>query len=99
MASLTTEQYLIVAGGKDNDRRTLNRVDVLNIDTKTWSKVKFLASKAVIPLTTIIGGQLYVLDGDYSGFLLRCNIKTLIQSKPWTRSVWETLEDCPCCSQ
>ena len=95
VAAVTTEQYLIVAGGKDKDRRTLNRVDVLNIDTKIWSEVNSLVSRAIVPSTTIIGDQLYVLDGEYSGSLQRCNIKTLIQSKKWTQSVWETLESCP----
>ena len=95
VAALTTEKYLIVAGGKDKDRRVLNRVDVFNIYTKTWSEVRSLESKATVPSTAIIGDQLYVLDGEYSGSLQRCNIKTLLQSRKWTQSVWNTLERCP----
>ena len=95
VAAVTTEQYLIVAGGKYRERRISNRVNILNIDTKIWSEVSSLASGAVVPSTTIIGDQLYVLGGEYSGCLQRYNIMTLIQSKKWTQSVWETLESCP----
>ena len=95
VAAVTTEQYLIVAGGKYRERRISKRVDILNIDTKIWSEVSSLVSGAVVPSTTITGDQLYILGSEYSGCLQRCNIKTLIQSKKWTQSVWETLESCP----
>ena len=96
IAALTIEQYLIVVGGRNKDWRGMNRVDMLNIETLSWSEVKSTPSVSYNPLATVIGNEFYIMDGDFSGLLQNCNLASLVQyHTSLTPIKWHTLESCP----
>ena len=65
-ASVTTEQVLVVAGGRDGSKR-LDTVEVMNIPTKLWSTAIHMPHPFCSISATICGDQLYLGGGNGEG--------------------------------
>ena len=61
-ACVTTEQALVVAGGYGAGGH-LDRVEVMNTDTKVWTKVASLPEKCSSLTATVFGDRLYLAGG------------------------------------
>ena len=61
-ACVTTEQALVVAGGYGAGGH-LDRVEVMNTDTKVWTKVASLPEKCSSLTATVLGDRLYLAGG------------------------------------
>ena len=82
-AVICVQQYVIVAGGV-SDGVLCNSVEVMNIETKTWSRVASLP-EAVSSLTTACcGDQLYFLGGRNKmgsmSTVFTCSVQSLVKS-------------------
>ena len=66
IASVTTEQALVVAGGQDGSK-CLDTVEVMNIPNKQWSTAKHMPHPFRTTSATICGDQLYVGGGYVEG--------------------------------
>ena len=82
-AVICVQQYLIVAGGV-SDRVLYNSVELMNIKTKTWTRVASLP-EAVSSLTAACcGDQLYFLGGrnkkGSTSAVFTCSVQSLVMS-------------------
>jgi hypothetical protein len=102
-AVVSTKQYLIVAGGKDESSE-LDSVEVMyNIPRQTpfWSTVASLPHPYAWASADICGDQLYMLGGvDKEGStksVLTCSLTNLLQTCSQTPpdSVWHRIADVP----
>ena len=73
-ACVTTEQALVVAGGYGAGGH-LDTVEVMNTDTKVWTKVASLPEKCSLLTATVLGDRLY-LTGGVTGYLLSKSVFT-----------------------
>ena len=62
VACVTTEQALVVAGG-NRVGDYLDTVEVMNTDTKVWTKVASLPEKCSLSTAAILGDRLYLAGG------------------------------------
>ena len=62
-AAVCTGQALIVAGGNNQDRKTLRTVEVMDIDTKEWSSAADLPEPLSNASITICHNRIYILGG------------------------------------
>ena len=62
VACVTTEQALVVAGGYGAGGH-LDTVEVMNTDTKIWTKVASLPEKCCLLIATVLGDRLYLAGG------------------------------------
>ena len=67
-ACVTTEQALVVAGGYGAGGNFLDTVEVMDTDTKVWTKVASLPEKCNSLTATVLGDRLY-LAGGFTGYL------------------------------
>ena len=67
-ACVTTEQALVVAGGYGAGCY-LDTVEVMNTDTKVWTKVASLPEECTRLTATVLGGRLYLAGGS-TGILI-----------------------------
>ena len=101
-ATVTTKQYLIVAGGRSVPNR-LNTVEMMDIQTLVWSTAASLPHPYFWTSVTICGDQLYMLGGwDNDGCsksVLTCSLTKLLQScsdhDTSSHSVWHRITDVP----
>ena len=75
--ALCTETALIVAGGRDKERSTLQTTEVLNTETLQWSTAADLPQPLSFAPATVCGDQIYTL-GKSNMFI--CSVAALIQS-------------------
>ena len=101
-AVVSTQQQLIVAGGKSDGSTRLDTVEVMDIETLAWSTAASLPHPYSYASATICGDQLYMLGGcDRSGTrtksVLTCSLTELLQScgGTSTSSVWHRISDVP----
>ena len=81
-ASVTTEQALVVAGGRDGGKN-LDTVEVMNISTKQWTTAQHLPHPFGLILGAICGDQLYLGGGcigvgEPSKLVLTCSLTDLL---------------------
>ena len=61
--ALCVEQYLVVAGGQEDDGELLSLVEVLNTESKVWSQVTSLPEPVRSLTTALCGNRVYFLGG------------------------------------
>ena len=84
IACITTEQSLVVAGGK-RDGDFLDIVEVMNINTQQWTTVSPLPQKQYALSATVCGGTLYLAGGSSIDFIpsksvFTCSLPDLLTS-------------------
>ena len=101
--AVTTGRALIVAGG-DGEGGNLATVEVMNTDTRQWSRAAVLPQHMVSASATVCGDRIY-MSKEYS--VITCSLPALLQScrpkifeaQPSTPSpqgpVWSTVTDLP----
>ena len=103
--AVTTEQYLIVAGGKSgkSSKTSLSTVELMETSTKIWSTVASLPHPYSGASATICGDQIYMLggydDSREKTTVLACSVTQVLQTSPsaWHR-VADTLAYCSTCT-
>ena len=100
-AAVTTRCQLIVAGGHGGWNH-LNTVEVMEIETRVWSKAASLPHPYSSASASICGGHLYMLGGDSrdghrAKSVLTCSLRSLLQSrnKEISHSVWNSISNAP----
>ena len=93
--AVTSEQYLIVAGGKSGSSKTsLSTVEVMETSTKTWSTVASLPHPYSGGSGTVCGDQIYMLggcdDSKEKMTVLACSVTQLLRASP---SAWHRVAD------
>ena len=82
-AVICVQQYVIVAGGV-SDGVIYNSVELMNIETKTWSEVASLPEAASSLTAACCGDQLYFLGGrnknGSTGTVFTCSAQSLVES-------------------
>ena len=77
-ACVTTEQALVVAGGYGAGG-ALDTVEVMNTDTKVWTKVASLPEKCSLVTATVFGDRLYLAGGfPSSKSVFTCSLPDLL---------------------
>ena len=79
-ACVTTEQALVVAGGCGAGGH-LDTVEVMNTDTKAWTKVASLPQKCYLLTATVFGDRLYLAGGSTgypSKLVFTCSLPDLL---------------------
>ena len=98
-AAVSTEQYLVVAGGKQETSLTLNTVEVMNIQNVEWSTVASLPHPYSEASAAICGDIIYMMGGfDDTGktkSVLTCSLTELLQRRKRSTSVWGRVVDVP----
>ena len=84
VACITTEQSLVVAGGRGSGS-VLDIVEVMNINTKQWTTVSPLPQKQSLLSATVCGDTLYLAGGIDSGIIssksvFTCSLTDLLTS-------------------
>ena len=83
VACITTEQSLVVAGGKGSGG-LLDIVEVMNINTKQWTTVSPLPQKQTQLSTIVCGDTLYLAGGwinfNPSKYVFTCSLTDLLTS-------------------
>ena len=96
VACVTTEQALIVAGGKVV-KDAIETVEVMNIDTNQWTAIKSVPQKSQYLSVISVGDTLYITGDDNSVFT--CSIPDLLSSATTGSSpvpyVWKNISDLP----
>jgi serine/threonine protein kinase len=99
--TLCTEEFLIVAGGVTTDRKVLKTVEVMNLDTQTWSVVADIPSPLYSASLVMNEDRLYMVggsdkDGDSVQTVFRCSLTNLLPrahgkqpSKRGLKKVWK----------
>ena len=81
VACVTTEQALVVAGGYGAGGH-LDTVEVMNTDTKVWTKVASPPEKCYLLTATVLGDRLYLAGGstgyDLSKSVFTCSLPDLL---------------------
>ena len=96
-SAMSTEQHLIVAGGKSEKSNSLNTVEVMNVQTLVWSTAASLPHTYSSASATICGDHIYMLGGvkdDYkTRSVLTCSLTNLLHScsKMSTELVWHRI--------
>ena len=106
--ALSTDTYLIVAGGEMEGRGNLITVEVLNAETCQWSAAAHLPEPKSVATATISGDNIYIIgrqnkNGKETNSAYTCSLKTLIKSSTDPRYsntqqayvVWNRIADCP----
>ena len=107
--ALSTETYLIVAGGEMEGRANLTTIEILNTKTCQWSAAAHLPEPKNIPSATIIGDNIYIIggqnkNGKETNTAFTCSLKSLIKSSTDPRysntalpqaNMWKRVADCP----
>ena len=99
VACVSTEQTLIVAGGKVGDmfKDMLDTVEVMNINTKQWMAVTSFPQKSQFLSATSLGDTLYIAGDGSSVFT--CSIPDLLSSATTGSSpvpnVWKSISALP----
>ena len=107
-ACVTTEQALVVAGGYGVGGH-LDTVEVMNTDTKVWTKVASLPGKCSSLTATVLGDRLYLAGGvtDYrSKSVFTCSLPDLLppdtlgsrlqrQTLSPSQNVWKRVSSLP----
>ena len=90
-ACVTTEQALVVAGGYGAGN--LDTVEVMNTDTKIWTKVASLPEKCNSLTAAILGNRLYLAGGyPRSKSVFTCSLPDLLPPDTlWSRLQRQTL--------
>ena len=97
-SSVYTNSFLVVAGGVSGDRTYLATVEMLNIDSKQWSKVSLLPTPVNHSSVSICGEYIFVHDihaqpnGKYS--VVRSSLLSLTRSTP-KPVIWEDVASLP----
>ena len=98
-AAVYTEQYLVVAGGKNESTSQLSTVEVMDIRNVEWSIVASLPHPYSEASTAICGDNIYMLGGfDNAGktkSVLTCSLTELLQSHNGSARVWNRIADVP----
>ena len=108
VACVTTEQALVVAGGYGAGGY-LDTVEVMNTDTKVWTKVASLPEKCNLLTATVFGDRLYLAGGvtDYrSKSVSTCSLPNLLppdtlgsrlqrQTLSPSQNVWKKVSSLP----
>ena len=105
-ACITTEKALVVAGGRAGDN--LATVEVMDINTKQWTRVCRLPQKLGLPSVIVCGDSLYLAGGftggSWSKSVFTCSLPDLWQPetlgsrirRTFTRSnVWKEISSLP----
>ena len=81
-ACITTEQALVVAGGRADTYKYLDTVEVMNINTKEWTTVYPLPQCLAELTGTVCGNTFYVEGrvGRYDNEFFACSIHDLIST-------------------
>ena len=102
--AVTTGRALIVAGG-EGDRGGLATVEIMNTDTRQWSRGADLPQSVDLDSATVCGDRIYMCDESTS--VITCSLPALLQScsskifeaQPSTQSpqghVWSVVADLP----
>ena len=98
-AAVYTEQYLVVAGGKNESTSQLSTVEVMDIPNVEWSTVASLPHPYSEASATICGDNIYILGGfDDAGktkSVLTCSLIELLQCHNGSARVWNRVADVP----
>ena len=98
-AAVTTELYLVVAGGKKETTLQLNTVEVMDIQNVEWSTVASLPHPYSEASAAICGDIIYMLGGfDDTGktkSVLACSLTELLQRRKRSTDVWSRVADVP----
>ena len=104
-ACVTTEQALVVAGGYGTGY--LDTVEVMNTDTKVWTKVASLPEKCSLLIATVFGDRLYLAGGfPSSKSIFTCSLPHLLppdtlgsrlqrQTLSPSQNVWKNVSSLP----
>ena len=105
-ACVTTEQALVVAGGYGAGCH-LDTVEVMNTDTKVWTKVASLPEKCSLLIATVFGDRLYLAGGfPSSKSIFTCSLPDLLppdtlgsrlqrQTLSPSQNVWKNVSSLP----
>ena len=105
-ACVTTEQALVVAGGYGAGG-ALDTVEVMNTDTKVWTKVASLPEKCNLLTATVFGDRLYLAGGyPRSKSVFTCSLPHLLppdtlgsrlqrQTLSPSQNVWKKVSSLP----
>ena len=106
-ACVTTEQALVVAGGYGAGSKLLDTVEVMNTDTKVWTKVASLPEKCSLLTAAILGDRLYLAGGfPSSKSVFTCSLPDLLppdtlgsrlrrQTLSSSQNVWKKVSSLP----
>ena len=83
--SLSTDMYLIVAGGEGERGVILATVEVFSIYTSQWSTAPSLPEPKNLPSATIVGEEVFVAGGEIrscreTSSVYSCSVKALVNS-------------------
>lgn len=104
--SKTWESFLIVMGGEGEGRRTLNAVEVLDLDTSQWSFAVSLLRPIDSATAVVCGDHLYIGGGSHqetARYAMVCSLPKLLEnakeiaandSLDSTR-IWNQIDDFP----
>ncbi len=95
--SVKHKSFLIVMGGEGRDKRVLNTVEVLDLNTHQWSFAPDLPRPMDSATAAICGDHLYLGGGSHSGtsrFITACSLPTLLQGTS-QHDTWHQIEDLP----
>ena len=102
VTAVTTDSALIVAGGEAYgliQDTTLKTIEIMNIDTRQWSKAADLAQPMYRASATICGNHIYFLGGwetftSHPLSVLKCSVSALIQSTAAPQhGLWSEIND------
>ena len=90
LTAACNKRNVIVAGGRDGDKKQLNTVEILNTELLQWSTATSLPHPFSSGTATICGDRLYLLGGrdqnDYWTLsVLTCNVPNLLQPQSLDR--------------
>ncbi len=97
--STTAGTWLVVSGGIQAGRY-LTLVELLNLESNTWSSVATLPEAIFNAAVTFGGGYIYMLGGNKEpGFptttVISCKLDHLVRSSTGDTTVWKKLTDLP----
>ena len=95
--------YIIVAGGWDNQGESMSSVEVLDVTSRRWFIAESLPNPRSQLKSTLIGNTLYFMGGlDHSGYATKVVHKvdlneliTKAVSRQATTILWQSIEDTP----
>ena len=100
--AVSFKNYVIVAGGWDNEGCGTSSVEVLDVAKRSWYLAASLLSTRSSVKSTLIGNDLYLMGGydhiDSTKVIHMVNLNELISkaiSKQATITLWQVLEDAP----
>ena len=92
VSAVSTQQYLIIAGGVGHN--WLGVVEVYN--GKQWVTTDPLRKRCYFMKSTLHDGFLYLMGGGYqSRSVFQCSLQSLTQYSPTKQSLWHRIQDAP----